>query len=193
MKKHFFLATLFFFLSSILLEAQVRFGAKAGGNYTNLRLVHRESESRVGMQVGALALIPVDNNDMFYVQPEVVYSMQGEYWRLGSTKYDIFLNYINIPIMAKFYFSNMESEFFVEAGPQFGFKIVENVEKLESSTQEFKAFDFSVGLGFGYSITRDFEFNLRYNYGLVDSVENDNEDNNNNTSQVSFAVAYIFR
>lgn len=193
MKKQFLFACLFFFSFTIIAEAQIRFGAKAGGNYTNLRLVHRESQSRVGAQVGALALIPIDNNDMFYVQPEVVYSMQGEYWKTRNVTHNIFLNYINVPIMAKFYVSNLEDEFFLEAGPQFGFKIGEDVGSLEAENQEFKSFDFSVGLGFGYSVNRDLEFNLRYNYGLMDSVENDAENNQNNTSQLSFAVSYIFR
>lgn len=193
MKKQIVLACLFFFALCTLAEAQVRYGAKIGGNYTNLRLVHRESEPRIGGQIGGLALIPIDNNDMFFVQPEVVYSMQGEYWKTGSTKTNVFLNYINVPVMAKLYISNQEDEFFVEAGPQFGFKIGDDVERLEAAEQKFKSFDFSVGLGFGYSLNRDVEFNLRYNYGLVDSVEKDAEDNVNNTSQLSFAVAYIFR
>ncbi len=193
MKKQFLLACLFFFALSILAEAQVRFGAKLGGNYTNLRLIHRESDPRIAGQIGALALIPIDNNDMFFVQPELVYSMQGEYWRTGDVKTNVFLNYINLPVMAKLYISNLEDEFFIEAGPQFGFKIGDNVERLEAKDQKFKSFDLSVGLGFGYSINRDFELNLRYNYGLLDSVEDDAEDNGNNTSQLSFALAYIFR
>ncbi|SMC84905.1 porin family protein [Moheibacter sediminis] len=193
MKKQILLAFLFFFSLSILAKAQVRYGAKLGGNYTNLRLVHRESVPRIAGQIGALALIPIDNNDMFFVQPEVVYSMQGEYWKTGEIKTPVFLNYINVPIMAKFYFSNEESEFFVEGGPQFAFKIGDNIERLEMPNQKFKSFDLSFGLGLGYSITRDFEFNLRYNYGLLDSVEGDLENNNNNTSQLSFALAYILR
>lgn len=193
MKKQFLLAVLFFFSLSILAEAQIRYGAKAGGNYTNLRLVHRESEPRIGGQIGGLVLIPIDNNDMFFVQPELVYSMQGEFWKTRDIKTNVFLNYINVPVMAKLYISNQEDEFFVEAGPQFGFKIGENVERLEAPDQKFNSFDFSVGLGFGYSINRDVEFNLRYNYGFIDSVKDDAENNTNNTSQLSFAVAYIFR
>lgn len=192
MKKHFFLAGLFFLLLFNLSDAQVRFGVKAGGNYTNVTKMHRESDPRFGGQIGALALIPIDNNDMFYVQPEVVYSMQGEYWRTDR-KYDVFLNYVNIPVMFKCYFSNVESEFFLEGGPQFGIKVGENIERLESTNLKFNSFDFSLGLGLGYSFTRDFEINVRYNYGFTDVAKNDAADDSNHSSQLSFAVAYLFR
>lgn len=193
MKKQLVFLSIFLFITSTFVDAQVRFGVKAGGNYTNVTNIHRESDSRIGAQIGGLVLIPIDNNDMFFVQPEVVYSMQGEHWRTSNGKYKEFLDYINVPIMAKYYISNLEDEFFLEAGPQFGFKISDNLERLESAESKFKSFDFSLGLGFGYSVNRDFEANLRYNYGLTDVVEKDATDQKNHSSQLSFSVAYIFR
>lgn len=197
LNKQFLFLFALFFLASGGLHGQTRYGIKAGVNITNLTKVNGISKSRTGFQAGGLVLFLLDNNDQFYLQPELIYSMQGEYL-VGkdgdNEEYKNFLNYINIPIMLKAYLSEAESEFFAEAGPFIGFKIGENIERLDNpgGGQKFNTFDFGIGAGFGYSFSREFEIGARYSYGLSDAVKNDWENTGNHTSVLNFGVSYIF-
>lgn len=193
MKQRIILAAIFFFILSIFLEAQVRYGLKAGANITNITIVNRESKSRAGLQAGILALVPLDSDsDMLFFQPEIIFSTQGEFYYTGGKDYKVFLNYIDVPLMLKVYFSEAESEFFAEFGPHLGFKITEKIDKLESSAMTFNTFDFALGLGLGYSFNREFEIYGRYTYGFTDVVKNDLSDDKNHTSILNFGLSYIF-
>lgn len=181
-------------------QAQVRFGARLSGSITNITDVHSNSRSRGGYQVGGFALIPITNNDILFFQPEINYSAQGEFddheRAEGKFKQKIFLSYINVPMNMKLYFTDAESEFFVEGGPYLGFKIGEKIEDLgfptEAGNNEFNSFDFGATLGVGFSMNRQFEASLRYSYGLVDQVKDDAMDSNNHTSILNLGVSYIF-
>lgn len=188
-----FLSILFIFPQ--LTEAQIRYGAKAGVNISNLTLVNGVSKSRTGLNLGVLALIPLDNNDQFYIQPEILYSNEGEYLggKNGVDKYKNYLNFIKVPILAKAYLSEAESEFFAELGPYFGFKVSDNIEGLDNPNggQKFNSFDFGFSLGFGFSLNRQFEIGGRYSFGIVDMVKNDWENKSNHNSVLSFGLSYI--
>lgn len=186
-------------LASTFLEGQVRFGGRASMSITNLTVAHSISKSRAGFQVGALALIPIDYNDLFFFQPEIHYSAQGEYnvhpHPDGEIDQKTFVSFINIPLHMKAYFTPSETEFFVELGPYIGFKVGENIEKFDFSTEpddeKFSSFDFGVGIGFGYSFSREFELSIRYSYGFVDLVQNDAADAVNHNSILNFGASYI--
>ena len=70
-------------LSAVLISAQIdfsstRFGITAGGTYSRVSNAHNPSGPRLSAYGGVLALIPVDNNDQFYIQPQVEYFGAGE-------------------------------------------------------------------------------------------------------------------
>jgi len=200
MKKQFLFFFLFLFLISNPLEAQVRFGARASASITNITVAHSISKSRTGFQVAALGLIPIGNNDRFFFQPEINYSAQGEYNvhpdKDGDIDQATFVSFINVPLNMKIYLSEAESEFFAEIGPYIGFKVGDKIEKFDFPTEpddeSFSSFDFGLGAGAGYSFNRQWEFSIRYSYGLVDQVKNDAADANNHTSILNFGVSYIF-
>ncbi len=200
MKKQLAYAFIFLFLTSNLLEAQVRFGARGSASITNITVAHSISKSRTGFQIAALGLIPIDNNDQFFFQPEINYSAQGEFnvhpHPDGDIDQKTFLSFINIPLNMKAYLSEAESEFFAEFGPYIGFKIGENIEKFDFPTEpddeEYSSFDFGLGIGFGYSFNREFEVSVRYSYGFVDQVKRDAADDKNHNSVLNFGVSYIF-
>lgn len=200
MKKQFVFISLFFFLISTFLEAQVRFGGRASMSITNLTAAHSTSKSRAGFQIGAIGLIPIDYNDQFFFQPEINYSAQGEYnvhpHQDGDIDQKTFVSFINLPLNMKAYLSQADSEFFAELGPYIGFKVSDKIEKFDFHTEpedeKFSSFDFGVGLGFGYSFNRELEISIRYAYGFVDQVENDAADATNHNSILNFGVSYIF-
>lgn len=184
-----------FFLLTQFVEAQIRYGAKAGVNISNITLVNGVSKSRTGMNAGVLALIPLDNNDQFYIQPEILYSNEGEYLggKNGLDKYKNYLDFIKVPILAKAYLSEAENEVFAELGPYFAFKISEKIDGLDNPNggQKFNSFDFGFSLGVGFSLNRQFEIGARYSFGIVDMVKNDWENKSNHNSVLSFGLSYI--
>ena len=181
-------------------QAQVRFGVRASGSMTNITDVHANSRSRGGFQLGVMGLIPITNNDILFFQPEINYSGQGEMDEHkrgdGRVRQKIYLSYINVPLNAKLYFTDAESEFFVLGGPYFGFKVGENIEDVgfntEAGNNTFNSFDFGASLGIGFSLDRQFEASLRYSYGFVDQVADDAANSNNHTSILNLGVSYFF-
>ena len=74
--------------------------------------------SKVGFMIGGLVQIPV--NKKIFIQPELVYSMQGSNATIPEeeTKLNMKMSYLNIPVMFKY---NVYNILFVEAGSQIGF------------------------------------------------------------------------
>lgn len=180
-------------------EAQIRFGIKAGASITNLTNAHSTSKSRTGYQIGGLALIPIDNKDQFYFEPEVIYSAQGEFNvnRDPRINQKTYLSFINVPLNLRAYLSESENEIYGVFGPYIGFKVGENIEKFDFPTEpddeKYSSFDFGLGLGGGFSLNRQFEIEARYSYGFVDQIEHDASDSNNHTSILSFGLSYVFQ
>ena len=116
------------------------------------------------------------------MQPELLFSMQGvEQVVSGGTLKATgtsSINYINLPIMAKFYLAEKLS---IHVGPQLGLvvsatdKLVSNVPGFPSSTTEAKddynSFDFGLNLGAGFNFTKNITLDLRYNIGLTQFVK----------------------
>lgn len=194
------LCALFLFITETAFS-QVRYGIRASAGLSNITNVHKESKSRESLQFGVNALIPITNDDLFFFEPEIHFSAQGEYYvpyRISNAKKQkVFMNYINIPLNAKMYFTDSESEFFATLGPYIGFKISDNVEKIEVPTElddyKYKSFDFGLNAGVGFSFDREFEISLRYYYGFADQVGNDNVNKTNHTSNLNLGISYIFR
>ena len=148
-------------IGSMTANAQgIRFGIKAGPNFSNVDAEDVSTESITNFHAGAfveLSLLPV-----FAIQPELLYSSQGA--KVDGAD-DFKLDYVSVPVMAKFYI--LPDLLSIEAGPQFSFLINEDVEE----TFETKSFDFAVAGGIGFNITDKFIAQARYVVGLTDTTE----------------------
>ena len=192
-------------LSLILLSlstfsfAQMEYGVKGGVGLSNTTIVHGVSKERVGFLAGGVAKYQLTTrNENHYLQAEVLYTTQGEYslYKEGGDKYKAFLNYINIPIMYKYYFDDQGKDFFVEGGPQLGFKVSEkfDVGEPESENNIPKSFDLAFNIGGGYSIDRKYEINLRCQYGLIDTYDYTRWDNGTNRSSfLTLGLTYFLK
>jgi opacity protein-like surface antigen len=171
------------------------YGLKAGMNFSKVsKLSGGKAKSLTGFYVGAFAEYRLNN--WFGIQPELVYSTQGTRF-LSATgispewKFELRDNYINVPILAKFYVMDGLS---VDFGPQFGF-LARNTVKIKSTgnTPAFvvkaKKFDFGVGMGLSYTISGAFDITARYNLGLSDIYDYDGKNRN---SVIQFGVGYRF-
>ncbi len=178
MKKIIFLLTAL--AGSFAMQAQgIDFGIKAGANFSNFN-GDLDSENITNFHAGAaleLNLIPT-----FSVQAEGLFSSQGAKLKndAGAVK-DFNLNYISVPVMAKFYI--IPKKFSVMAGPQFSFLVDEAEEALES-----KSFDMAAAGGVELKIIAGIFAQARYTIGFTDVY--DDVDSKNAVFQLS--LGYYF-
>lgn len=171
------------------MESKVRFGLKGGVNLATLHLTQDDYPSgqapNTNMKTsgfgGVFVNLPL--NTSFRLQPEVVFSSQGSKLKggaLGSGSYEIDAQYVNIPVMFQY---QTPGGFFVEAGPQLGFLVKAEMDGPDDTgsgdidiKDKMKTTDFSLGGGIGYLSRIGLGVNARYNAGLsnVFNAENDN-------------------
>jgi len=183
-------------LTVISLNAQ-NFGVKAGLNLANLSGDEylEEFDMRTSFHIGGVYEVEISDN--FSFQPELMYSAQGAQMSEGSAKVVVKLDYINIPLMAKFYAAD---GFSIEAGPQVGFLIVAETKyeaEGESETDDIKddsnTIDFGLNFGLGYKLESGLNFGARYNLGLTTIVkEEEDYDETVKNGVIQISVGYFF-
>ncbi len=160
---------------------EMSFGVKGGVNFANVTgKGFDDRSSRTSFHVGALAEFPIQ--EIFSIQVEALYSGQGfEYDFRGPTgdKAEYQLDYINVPVLAKFYLSPSIS---IEVGPQFSFVVNEEFDSrplddsgdldLTGTPAEAETFDFGGVAGLTFQTPSGIFATARYNHGFTDIVKN---------------------
>jgi opacity protein-like surface antigen len=172
----------------------VSYGVKAGLNLANFGGDDEVTEGFEGLtsfHIGGFAQIGI--SEKFMIQPELVYSQQGAQDDEDSD-FKLRLNYLNLPIMAKYMVAD---GFSLEAGPQVGFAISRKFTDGDDDVDaddEIKALDFGVGVGAGYELPSGLMFSVRYNLGLANLLEDDfgGEDFSLNNNVLQVSVGYKF-
>lgn len=190
----------------------VKYGPKLGLNLASLNGDDAdELDGRTSFNVGGAVEIPI--SEKFSFQPEFLYSAQGakfeetfvEQGISVDTETTIRLDYINVPLMAKYY---VAEGFSLEVGPQIGILLtseaeveasaVVNGETVSASeTQDLKddtnGIDFGVNLGLGYTLENGLNFGARYNLGLSNVNDFEGSDDIKTTNGVfQISVGYFF-
>lgn len=156
---------------------EVKFGFKGGLNFASLinDTQDLQSDTRTGYHLGAVLQVSVLKT--FAVQGEILYSAQGTD--------QINIDYINVPILAKL---KLASIFSIEAGPQFGFLVNDDLKDIFFNQLKSEPIDFSFALGAGVEFGAFFG-QIRYNIGITDVVENSDSRHSNFQLSVGY---YIF-
>lgn len=141
-------------------QAKIEVGLKAGANFANPEIENINSESVTSFHGGAFLLVKLAN---IGIQPEVLYSSQGSQVSGAS---DINLDYINIPVMAKFY---LPLGLNLQFGPQFGI-LSDNLQDLDGdgAKDQLKNSDLSAAFGAGVDLPFGLKVDARYVLGLSD-------------------------
>jgi len=108
---------------SFAMQAQgIHFGVKAGANFANFSGDTDELNTEGITNFHAGAVLELNLVPTFSVQAEGLFSSQGAKYKdaIEGSK-DINLDYIAVPVMAKFYI--LPDRFSVMAGPQFSFLV----------------------------------------------------------------------
>jgi hypothetical protein len=166
-------------------QAPAKFGLKGGINLSTFNHSSAEYDSRIGLHLGGLAHIHLAPE--WAIQPELIYSQEGGE-DFNNTK--IKLDYINIPVMLQYMFSN---GFRIEAGPQIGILVNEKYKYTNGTEEEFddfKTVNTSIGFGLNYLSNGGIGVGGRYNLGLNDISESRSSTAKNNTFQIS--LFYMF-
>ncbi|WP_291145937.1 porin family protein [Flavobacterium sp. UBA7680] len=205
------LSALFLCATAIAQDQKVKVGLKAGLNISTLTCDESElnSSSKTGFTAGAMVEIPLTKR--FSLQPELLYSQQGTKHSFSdkdviNSNYNgtIELNYLNIPVMLKYFVLNGLS---LQAGPQLGilFKAKNKYEDNFLGYRNKESFDLSdyssgidasVNFGLGYQFKDKFYTDLRYNISYSNVFkESDvnrfiNNDMKNRVFQVT--IGYFF-
>jgi hypothetical protein len=164
-------------------SAQVEFGAKVGFDMTNYWGKDVEHGMKPGYQAGLM--MEYKFTDRFAIAPEVVFAAQGGKSKAISLDFDgrqinvgtadikFTANYINVPVMLKFYAT---PEFSIDFGPQVGFNVYNkfSAKGLDESfdIKEYtKPVDFGLGLGATYNLTDNAFIQARYTLGLTNAYK----------------------
>jgi hypothetical protein len=142
------------------------FGIKAGPNFANFSggVDGIDYTSRTSFHAGAfLTVKPLEN---FAVQPEVLYSSVGA--KVEGVG-DFNLNYISVPVMARFFV--ISERLSIDAGPQFSF-LVKDADKVYdelSGDSKTQSFDFAVAGGVTLNVVGGLFVSGRYAIGLTEA------------------------
>ncbi|GHT24691.1 hypothetical protein FACS189430_10050 [Bacteroidia bacterium] len=191
-KKIFFVTALAVFAAGAV-QAEVKLGPRMGFTFTNAYGSGIDTRLRMGIQIGVVADFAL--NDVFSIQPGVVYSQQGVKLKLQNIdpedEWDveytdrIRLNYVQIPVYAQF----TVSKFYIQAGPYLGIatsgnsKLAEgntfgsgflsafgqaDEEKIKFGNERGQINRFELGLGFGAGFAfKVVQLGVNYNLGLT--------------------------
>ena len=179
--------------------AQVQFGAKVGVDATNFW----GKDTPHGMQLNYQAGLMMEYkfNPHFAIAPEVVFAAQGgkitRTVDLVETDCTFHTNYINVPMMLKYYVS---PAFSIDFGPQVGFNVYSKMTakgkaaNVEAEwTEDLKDFtktvDFGLGLGGTYNLTENAFVQARYTMGLTNVFDDDGDCKNGNI-QLAFGMKF---
>jgi hypothetical protein len=166
------------------------FGVKGGMNLTNIGGDAMGVKTRTSAHIGVLYAIELDY--WLYLQPEVVYSMEGAQSddQLTLIKY----NYINVPLMFKLYAFSEVVHF--QLGPQLSFNLGGRLVNNSSDTDidisnELSDITLAAGLGIGADFNKGPSISVRYNVGITSNVMNSSDEKyTNNVFQISIGTIF---
>ncbi|AXY76484.1 PorT family protein [Paraflavitalea soli] len=187
MKKIVFLAVIACCSASVL-QAQLKPGIKGGLNVTDVS--NFNGDNRISGHVGLFLHHTINSN--WCIQPEVLYSGQGQKYNAPDGERTLALSYIQVPVMVQYY---PIRQLYFEAGPQVAF-LTSAKSKGEGDKSDvevdnaYRKADFALNVGVGVAATHQLGFYARYSAGLSDISKNNNVTNRNRVGQLGMYVRF---
>lgn len=164
------LLTVIAFYSIYFLQAQeVKLGLRAGISLASFNVtgVDVGTRNKIGPDIALLAELPI--SDRFSVQPELGFVSMGSKLQSGSDKATYNLNYLKIPILARYH---SPEGWGIMAGPAFA-SLLSAHGQLNDGTPKvnakeyFNNNDFFAVIGMDYQFKMGLNLGFRYNLGLT--------------------------
>ena len=186
------------------------FGPKIGVDYTHFWGKETTNGGMFNYQAGLFMEYRI--NDKFSIAPEVVFAAQGSKFDVAfidkdpegpyAAQFGVYdrpgtfnMNYINVPVMLKFYVVPALS---IDFGPQLGINVYHKAtdkwtydgddHKETYELEGAKTVDFGVGLGLTYNIAKDVFVQGRYTMSMTKAFDQGNDKNGN----AQIAIGYRF-
>lgn len=213
--KFFVCAVLFAFLAWPSKAQEVRFGLKAGPNYSSIVGDLTDGlKFRFSGHVGVF--VEIDLSYKLKFQPELVYSSQGFQFStdlvaiqadspvVGENDFrnNVQLNYLTVPLIMKF---ALNENLDIEVGPQFGFllnqvSIIKNLDEIDGTdlarrttiSGDFQL-DYGAAFGLGFRLNDHFSLAPRAYIGLRNRLNGLGGIAQNYNVALQFSVNYLFR
>jgi hypothetical protein len=167
-------------------NAQLKLGAKGGVNISNFTGLDEavDHEALIGFHVGGVVRWKLNH---LVVQPEVLYSAQGCTIKANGTEKDYKLDYVNVPIMLQWQFGG---KLYVEAGPQAGFRVSDNLPSGVSA----KGTDWAGAIGLGFMKSEGgLGLGGRYTMGFTKVADVDAGDDDFKNGVIQISLFYLFK
>jgi hypothetical protein len=190
--------------SVTIMQAQIKFGPKAGLNLSTMTLKNSgiavDPKTLVGFHVGVISEIPLKGN--FVLQPALLYSSKGSKYSFGGEDMSISPGFIELPVNAVYKFDIGNMKLFLNAGPYFAYGISGKIKSGgESQSIEFgsddnadmKPFDMGINFGAGLEI-QNFLISLNYDLGLANLVPgvSSTDEADAKTRVIGISAGYFF-
>ncbi|AWA31298.1 PorT family protein [Flavobacterium magnum] len=174
------LLTMFLVFGTVSQAQGVKFGIKGGANFANFDGGDLDSKSITSFHGGVFVELGITPS--FAIQPEALYSSQGaKVEGFDDVKFD----YINIPVMARFYV--LPDVVSIDAGPQFGFLVNDDFGNIPGDFKT-KSFDLGIAGGATVNIAAGFFASARYIVGLTEASKE--AEIKNMTAQLSLGYKF---
>ena len=173
------------------------FGLKGGVNFAHFNEVDGAADSRTGLMAGITYGVKIPMSPIT-IRPGAFYTSKGAKLSDGNIESTTKLNYLEIPVTAKFDFilDNPVLTPHVYFGPYIGFLLNAEQEISGDSTSgstdisdEVKSTDVGVVVGAGVDINR-LEAGVRYSTGLTDVAESDFIEGKNGVFSIVLGVKF---
>ena len=171
-------------------------GVKLGLNIATMAGddVPSDAKSKVGVALGGFATYSI--NDMFAVQPELLYTMKGYAQTYGTEDYTMSYNYLELPILGKLNVpvqGDIKPNVFL--GPAFALKLASSYSDGHSGDiEDVNSLDVGLVIGVGADMpagTGRIGADIRYNMGLT-NVDGSDAKAKASNSVISIMVGYSF-
>lgn len=173
---------------------KLTFGAKAGINFPGAKVKYSgrtiKGDGIIGFHLGGFAAVDLVEN--ITLQGELLFSNFGAKTPDGETKTT--LNYINLPLLAKYKMSGKVSGLGFYAGPQIGILTSAKLKfagEKRNAKDDIKSTDLAGIIGAEYYLPSNVGFNIRYVISITSIAKESRYKEHHNMLQVG--VQYRFK
>ena len=181
------LALAMFIAFAINSQAQkISGGIKGGLNISDVAGLN--GDNRLSGHIGVF--INSKLSSQWSIQPELLYSGQGQQYRVGNEELTLALSYLQIPIMFQFHATK---QFYIDFGPQIGILLAANNKNDDDKwevDEYYKKADAGLAIGLGFDITRQVGIYGRYIIGLADISKRNLPDYSNRVGQIGLSFKF---
>ena len=192
-------------------DINAQFGVRASANLANIAIEPEEDEISFSIKpgLGLGVYYNLSLGESLSLKPEINYMQQGSKGTSTDAGVDgtvsISMNYLQIPVLLKYGFGNMEStNFFLQGGPYVAMGLgkvkLKSCDGDDCETEEIeydsegldgpKKLDYGVQLGAGVNFTKNLSVDVRYMLGLANlTTEEDGSFKNN---AINIGLGYSF-